>query len=69
MLKAIDSYRPHLVMVGMGMPRQELWIYDNRDDIRANIIVPCGAALKMWLAQYLHRRDGLAVLASNGHFV
>ncbi len=45
-LKAIDSYRPHLVMVGMGMPRQELWIYDNRDDIRANIIVPCGAALE-----------------------
>ena len=32
-------------MVGMGMPRQELWIYDNYENIAATVILPCGAAL------------------------
>lgn len=45
-LESIASYQPHLLLVGMGMPRQELWIYDNLPDITANIILPCGAALE-----------------------
>jgi len=45
-LEAIALYQPHVLMVGMGMPRQELWIYDNFPDITANVILPCGAALE-----------------------
>jgi N-acetylglucosaminyldiphosphoundecaprenol N-acetyl-beta-D-mannosaminyltransferase len=44
-LKDIASYRPNLLMVGMGMPRQELWIHANLADIQANVILPAGAAL------------------------
>jgi N-acetylglucosaminyldiphosphoundecaprenol N-acetyl-beta-D-mannosaminyltransferase len=29
----------------MGMPRQERWILENRDDIDANVIFPSGATL------------------------
>lgn len=32
--------------VGMGMPRQENWIYDNRNDLPPCIVQPCGALLE-----------------------
>jgi N-acetylglucosaminyldiphosphoundecaprenol N-acetyl-beta-D-mannosaminyltransferase len=44
-LKAINSYEPHILMVGMGMPRQEYWILDNFDRIQANAILPSGACI------------------------
>jgi N-acetylglucosaminyldiphosphoundecaprenol N-acetyl-beta-D-mannosaminyltransferase len=44
-LQAINAYKPHLLLVGMGMPRQELWIHENRGRICANVILPAGAAM------------------------
>ena len=44
-LDRIDRYQPHILMVGMGMPRQENWILDNLDQISTNAILPCGAAI------------------------
>ncbi len=44
-LQAIQAYEPHLLMVGMGMPRQELWIQENLSSICANVILPSGAAM------------------------
>ncbi|HTC41444.1 MAG TPA: WecB/TagA/CpsF family glycosyltransferase [Candidatus Acidoferrales bacterium] len=44
-LQAIADYQPHLLLVGMGMPRQELWIHENRSNLCANVILPAGAAM------------------------
>lgn len=44
-LSEIRAYRPQLLMVGMGMPRQEAWILENRDEISANVICPAGAIM------------------------
>jgi N-acetylglucosaminyldiphosphoundecaprenol N-acetyl-beta-D-mannosaminyltransferase len=44
-LAAIHAYQPHLLMVGMGMPRQEHWILDNLEHIQANAILPSGACI------------------------
>ena len=44
-LAQIAEYRPDILMVGMGMPRQERWILDNLDDLRAAVILPCGACM------------------------
>jgi N-acetylglucosaminyldiphosphoundecaprenol N-acetyl-beta-D-mannosaminyltransferase len=41
----IKVYNPDILMVGMGMPRQEKWIVDNINDIEVNIILPCGACI------------------------
>ncbi len=41
-LSAINSYRPHILMVGMGMPRQERWVVDNLEYIQANAILTAG---------------------------
>jgi N-acetylglucosaminyldiphosphoundecaprenol N-acetyl-beta-D-mannosaminyltransferase len=42
-LADITSFAPHLLLVGMGMPRQEIWILENRAELFANVISPCGA--------------------------
>jgi N-acetylglucosaminyldiphosphoundecaprenol N-acetyl-beta-D-mannosaminyltransferase len=42
----INAYQPHVLMVGMGMGRQERWILDNRQSLRTNCIWTCGALLE-----------------------
>ena len=42
-LEEIAAFRPNVLMVGMGMPRQEHWVLDNLERIEANAILTCGA--------------------------
>jgi N-acetylglucosaminyldiphosphoundecaprenol N-acetyl-beta-D-mannosaminyltransferase len=44
-LAAINAYQPHILMVGMGMPRQEHWISDNLENIHTNTILTSGACI------------------------
>jgi N-acetylglucosaminyldiphosphoundecaprenol N-acetyl-beta-D-mannosaminyltransferase len=44
-LAEIKAYAPHILMVGMGMPRQEAWILENRHELSANVICPTGAIM------------------------
>jgi N-acetylglucosaminyldiphosphoundecaprenol N-acetyl-beta-D-mannosaminyltransferase len=44
-VEIINDYKPHILMVGMGMPRQELWLADNLKHLSANILLPSGAAI------------------------
>ncbi len=44
-LRHIHAFRPHVLMVGMGMPRQELWIWQNREQIPPAVILPSGACM------------------------
>jgi N-acetylglucosaminyldiphosphoundecaprenol N-acetyl-beta-D-mannosaminyltransferase len=44
-LADISAYAPHILMVGMGMPRQERWILANRDRLPPCVILPIGGAL------------------------
>ena len=41
----ISDYRPHILFVGMGVPRQERWIQENLNDLDVNVILPSGATL------------------------
>lgn len=41
----ISGCRPHILFVGMGIPRQERWIQENFDDLEVNVILPSGATL------------------------
>lgn len=40
----IRGFSPHVLFVGMGMPRQERWIVDNWDRLPACVVFPIGAA-------------------------
>lgn len=43
-LKAIVDFRPDILLVGMGMPRQEQWILANRAALPTCAVLPVGAA-------------------------
>lgn len=42
-VERIAAFEPDLLLVGMGMPRQERWILENLDRVAAPVILPCGA--------------------------
>ncbi|MFM1651714.1 WecB/TagA/CpsF family glycosyltransferase [Brevibacillus sp. B_LB10_24] len=44
-LDRIRAFSPHILMVGMGMPRQEEWILENFSEISANAILTAGACM------------------------
>lgn len=44
-LRMIAEFRPHILVVGMGMPRQEQWIAENIEGIEANVIFDAGGYL------------------------
>lgn len=44
-LNQINKYQPNILLVGMGMPRQEYWVLDNINNINANIILLAGACM------------------------
>lgn len=61
-LNKINSFKPNILMVGMGMPRQEIWIKNNYEKINVNVILPSGACFDYiagkvktpprWMGQY-----------------
>jgi N-acetylglucosaminyldiphosphoundecaprenol N-acetyl-beta-D-mannosaminyltransferase len=42
-LEVINAFGPHVLLVGMGMPRQEKWVLRNRARLKANVIHTIGA--------------------------
>jgi N-acetylglucosaminyldiphosphoundecaprenol N-acetyl-beta-D-mannosaminyltransferase len=44
-IEAINAFRPHVLMVGMGMPLQQYWVLDHYDELSVNVISMSGAAL------------------------
>lgn len=44
-IQAINSVKPHILLVGFGMPLQELWLIENWDSINVNVALPVGALL------------------------
>jgi len=48
-LADIASYAPHILLVGMGMPRQETWIFENRNQLSTNAVF-CSGALMDYVA-------------------
>ena len=62
-LEKINSARPDLIFVGLGTPKQEKWIYENRHRYHARVSFPVGAGFdflsgKSRRAPLLMRRGG-----------
>lgn len=47
-LREIAAVRPHLLMVGMGMPRQEEWIVENHTRLEANVTMSLGGFMDFY---------------------
>ena len=46
-LARIRAYRPHILCVGMGMPRQEQWIAEYAERTGANVVLSLGALMDL----------------------
>lgn len=44
-LARIETARPHVLLVGLGAPKQELWVLAHRDRVRANVALCIGATI------------------------
>ena len=44
-VRRIQDFEPHVLMVGMGMPRQEHWIHDNLPALPPCVMLTAGAAI------------------------
>ncbi len=43
-IQEINSLSPDLLLVGLGSPRQEKWIYNNKDKLSANVMIGVGGS-------------------------
>jgi len=50
LINRINSSGTDVLLVGMGMPRQEKWILDNAPKLNVKLIVSCGAAFNYFAA-------------------
>lgn len=50
LIERINAYKPHILMVGMGMPRQEYWTLDNFDRLDAHVILSSNGAAMDYVA-------------------
>ena len=41
----ILAYQPHVLIVGMGMPRQEHWVFEELERLEANVILTAGGII------------------------
>lgn len=48
-LREIAAYAPHVLLVGMGMPRQETWLLQNHHRVEASAVL-CSGALMDYVA-------------------
>jgi N-acetylglucosaminyldiphosphoundecaprenol N-acetyl-beta-D-mannosaminyltransferase len=45
-IKSINDYQPHIVMAGLGQPRQEKWIMDHLHTVHAHVFLTPGACIE-----------------------
>lgn len=50
-ISAIRKFAPDILLVGLGMPRQEIWIAENYSDLPPCVIMPVGEALDRELGE------------------
>ncbi|MEN8261462.1 MAG: WecB/TagA/CpsF family glycosyltransferase [Pseudomonadota bacterium] len=65
-LQAISDFSPDVLLVGMGMPRQEYWIADNRPRLEAANIVSTGATIDYYAGEQHRPPPWLGPLGLSG---
>ena len=48
MLAKVNEFKPEILFVGMTAPKQEKWVYTNKEQLDANIIVSIGAVFDFY---------------------
>jgi N-acetylglucosaminyldiphosphoundecaprenol N-acetyl-beta-D-mannosaminyltransferase len=48
MIEKINRFKPDVLFVGMTAPKQEKWVYENKDKLSANVIASIGAVFDFY---------------------
>lgn len=48
MIQKVNEFKPDILFVGMTAPKQEKWVFANKDNIEANTIVSIGAVFDFY---------------------
>lgn len=62
-INEINAAKPHILVVGFGMPRQERWLMENWDRVDANVALAGGAVFDYFSSRL---RRGPRLLTDNG---
>ena len=54
---AVAAARPHLLLVGLGMPKQEKWIYRHRQRLGAAVAIGVGGSLDVFAGKVCRAPD------------
>tara|TARA_B100000795_G_scaffold268998_1_gene257149 strand:- start:376 stop:1110 length:735 start_codon:yes stop_codon:yes gene_type:complete len=57
MLEKVNEFRPDILFVGMTAPKQEKWVYSNKENIEANTIVSIGAVFDFYAGNIKRSSD------------
>ena len=47
-LRLINQAQPDILLVGLGMPKQELWMYENRAKLNVSVLMGVGGCFDVW---------------------
>ncbi len=65
-LRRVAAARPDVLIVGLGAPKQELWVHAHRGRIGARVTLCLGATIDFLAGQKRRARAGCSVWGSNG---
>ena len=51
-VKKINEFNPNILLIGMGMPKQEIFIRSHFDELPNAVMIPVGGAFKYWAGVY-----------------
>lgn len=51
LIAEINCCKPDILMVGMGSPKQEIWIYENFKSLRCNIVISVGDVFSLYAGE------------------
>ena len=57
MLEKVNDFKPDILFVGMTAPKQEKWVFVNKEDINANTIVSIGAVFDFYAGNIKRSSD------------
>lgn len=48
LLSRINRAQPDIVLIGLGVPKQELWMYENRAKLNVSVLMGVGGCFDVW---------------------
>lgn len=57
-LSLINQAQPDILLVGLGVPKQELWMYENRTKLNVSVLIGVGGCFDVWAGRLTRAPKG-----------